>query len=93
MSINDFMIKLIKKYQDNKDIIGRGRCKHIPSCSNYGIECYKKFNFFKATLLTTWRILRCNPFTKKVYDPVPLSKKEKEDLKRIFEENIKNKEQ
>lgn len=77
MKINEQMIKLIKKYQENKEIIGSGRCKHYPTCSNYAIECYQKFGFFKATFLTIWRILRCNPWTKKVYDPVPLTKEEK----------------
>jgi putative component of membrane protein insertase Oxa1/YidC/SpoIIIJ protein YidD len=31
--------------------------------------------------LVAWRILRCNPFTRKVYDPVPLTKEEKRLLK------------
>lgn len=86
--LNKLAIKLIKSYQRNKDLIGSGRCKHYPSCSNYGIECYQKFNFFKATFLTIRRILRCNPFTKKVYDPVPLSKAEKILLKKQIEKEM-----
>ncbi len=78
------MKKLIKKYQKNNK--NKGRCKHIPSCSNYGLECYEKFNFFKASLLTGYRIIRCNPFSKNPYDPVPLNKEEK----RIKLEEIKN---
>lgn len=85
MSLNSFAIKCIKKYQKNKAIIGTGRCKHYPSCSNYAIGCYEKFNFFKASFLTCFRIIRCNPFTRKVYDPVPLSKKEKIELKKLKE--------
>ena len=77
MARNKLAIKLIKNYQKNKQIIGTGRCKHYPSCSNYAIGCYEKFNFFKASFLVGWRILRCNPLTKKVYDPVPLTKEEK----------------
>ena len=45
MSLNEWAIKCIEKYQKNKEIIGSGRCKHYPSCSNYAIGCYKKFNF------------------------------------------------
>lgn len=81
MSLNNLAIKLIKKYQANKDIIGSGRCKHYPTCSNYAIGCYEKFNFIKASILTLFRIIRCNPLTRKVYDPVPLSTKEKKELK------------
>lgn len=69
-------IKLIKFYQREKS--GRPpRCKYTPSCSNYALEAYQKFNFFYASLLTFWRILRCNPFSKGGYDPVPLSRKER----------------
>lgn len=83
MSLNEWAIKCIEKYQKNKEIIGSGRCKHYPSCSNYAIGCYKKFNFIKASFLTVSRIARCNPLTRKVYDPVPLSGKEKKELKKI----------
>lgn len=86
MGLNEKVINLIKKYQDSKDVtIGSGRCKHYPSCSNYGIECYQKFNFIKASFLTGFRILRCNPLTKKTYDPVPLTKDEKKALKEKYE--------
>ena len=49
MSINESLIKLIKKYQNNKPPGTPARCVHYPTCSNYSIECYEKFNFFKAT--------------------------------------------
>lgn len=75
MFLNRLMIKFIKKYQSNT--LRQPRCRHIPSCSNYSLGCYKKFNFVKATFLTSYRIIRCNPLSKNVYDPVPLTKKEK----------------
>lgn len=65
-----FIIKLIKKYQSattNKN----PTCKYHPTCSNYAIDAYKNYNFFYATILTIWRILRCNPFSKGGYDPIP----------------------
>ena len=46
-------------------------CRFTPSCSAYAIEAYKKRGFFVGTILTVWRILRCNPFCKGGYDPVP----------------------
>lgn len=70
------MIKLIKYYQKLK----RGKtshCRYSPTCSNYGLEVFRKFNFFKATWLTTIRILKCNPLFKPKYDPPPLTKIEK----------------
>ena len=46
-------------------------CKYIPTCSEYGIEAIEKYGVLKGGLLTIWRILRCNPFSKGGYDPVP----------------------
>ena len=46
-------------------------CKYIPTCSEYGIEAIEKYGAMKGGLLTVWRILRCNPFSKGGYDPVP----------------------
>lgn len=86
MSMRSWAIKAIKKYQQNKQIIGTGHCKHYPTCSNYAIGCYEKFNFVKASFLTLFRIIRCNPFTKKVYDPVPLNRAEKKALKSMRQE-------
>ena len=89
MGINDKMIKLIEKYQNNKLPNTPPRCVHIPTCSSYSKECYKKFNFFKATFLTIKRIIFCTPLNKKLYDPVPLTIKEKikdKELKKIAAE-------
>lgn len=80
---NGFAVKLIRTYQKNKQIVGTGHCKFYPTCSEYAAQTYKKFNFFYASLLVIWRILRCNHFTIRKYDPVKLTKKEKQDLKFI----------
>lgn len=84
---NDFVIKLIKKYQKNKQLIGVGHCKFYPTCSNYALETYKKFNFFYASILVGIRILRCNPLAKRKYYPVKLTKEEK--ARRKYLDNIK----
>lgn len=63
-----FIIGLYRKYIS--PILGRGKCRFTPTCSQYAIESYKKYNFFKATFMTIWRIIRCNPFNKGGHDPV-----------------------
>ncbi len=83
MKRNSRTIKLIKLYQKHKRI--SGRCHFIPSCSNYAIEAYSKFNWFYASFLTGFRILRCTPFTKRRVDLVPLSREEKERNKVLAE--------
>jgi conserved hypothetical protein YidD len=47
------------------------RCPYYPTCSAYGLEAVQKYGAFKGSLLAGWRILRCNPFSKGGYDPVP----------------------
>lgn len=46
-------------------------CIYYPTCSQYGIEAISKYGVIKGGVLTMWRILRCNPFAKGGYDPVP----------------------
>lgn len=46
-------------------------CKFQPTCSNYAIGVIEKFGFFKGSWLAIKRILRCNPFSKSRYDPIP----------------------
>ena len=43
----------------------------LKTCSEYGLEAVEKYGALKGGLLAVWRILRCNPFSKGGYDPVP----------------------
>ena len=46
-------------------------CRYDPVCSQYGMDALRTHGALKGTLLTTWRILRCNPLTRGGLDPVP----------------------
>jgi len=47
------------------------QCRFEPSCSEYGLEAYRRHGFAKATAKTLWRIVRCNPLNEgPTYDPV-----------------------
>lgn len=63
------LIKFYRKYISGMK--STPTCKFIPTCSQYGIEAIEKYGALKGGLLTIWRILRCNPFSKGGYDPVP----------------------
>ncbi len=41
-----------------------GQCKYYPSCSQYAIDAFKKHGFVKGGALATWRLLRCNPWSR-----------------------------
>ena len=46
-------------------------CRFTPSCSQYAIEAFKLHGMLKGSALTVWRLLRCQPFGKGGFDPVP----------------------
>jgi len=52
-------------------IIG-GQCRYEPTCSRYGIQAYKTYGPVRGSAMTIGRILRCHPFSKGGYDPVPI---------------------
>lgn len=65
------MIALIKFYQRCISPVKPPCCRFTPTCSAYAIEAFTKRGFFVGLILTVWRLLRCNPFSKGGYDPVP----------------------
>ena len=46
-------------------------CRFHPSCSSYALEAVTKYGAFKGLYLTLLRLLRCHPYHKGGYDPVP----------------------
>ncbi len=63
-------------------------CRFTPTCSEYAIEAFKKRGFFVGFGLMTWRILRCNPFSKAGYDPVPEKRRQRALKKKTGENKI-----
>ena len=37
------------------------KCRFLPSCSDYCIECFKEHGFFKGLYLSLKRIIKCHP--------------------------------
>jgi len=71
------LIKMIKLYQHVPGSF-HDNCKHIPTCSNYGIEALEKHGSIKGSYLTIKRIIKCNPFFKGGIDLVPERKNKNE---------------
>ena len=46
-------------------------CRFTPTCSQYALEAVEKYGALKGGFLALKRILRCHPFSKGGYDPVP----------------------
>ena len=70
--MSNVCIAIIKFYRKHlSHLKGHGTYIFYPTCSEYAITAFEKYGFFKGSLLTVWRLLRCNPFNKGGYDPVP----------------------
>jgi hypothetical protein len=46
-------------------------CRFEPTCSTYGYEAIEKYGIIKGGWMALRRILRCHPWNRGGYDPVP----------------------
>ena len=69
--MKNILIAVIQFYRKNISPMKTTKGPYYPSCSQYGLEAVEKYGALKGGLLALWRIIRCNPFSKGGYDPVP----------------------
>lgn len=67
-------IGLIKFYQKAISPFKPPSCRFYPTCSEYGLEAFKRFGFIKGFYLTIKRISKCHPFHQGGVDLVPEKK-------------------
>jgi len=65
------LIGAIRLYRKTLSPLIGQQCRFEPTCSHYGEEAIAKHGALRGTILTVWRILRCGPWSKGGYDPVP----------------------
>lgn len=65
---------LIRFYQLAISPHTKPRCRFSPTCSQYAYIAIGRFGVFKGTYLAGRRLLKCHPFHKGGYDPVPEKK-------------------
>lgn len=46
-------------------------CRFEPTCSEYTLEALRVHGALRGTALGVWRVLRCAPWSKGGWDPVP----------------------
>ena len=69
--VSAFFCFLIKVYQICISPFFPPSCRFTPSCSIYAREAILKYGPWKGVFLAFKRIIRCNPYCKGGYDPVP----------------------
>ena len=79
--INHLLILFIKLYKYLISPFFQNKCRYLPTCSDYFIDCLKLNGSVKGSILGIKRILRCHPI--KIlgggsgFDPAPTLKKSK----------------
>ncbi|WP_314596582.1 membrane protein insertion efficiency factor YidD [uncultured Selenomonas sp.] len=65
------LLFLIRFYRGFLSPLKPPSCRYIPTCSEYAMIAVEKYGAAKGSFLAIKRILRCHPFHKGGYDPVP----------------------
>ena len=69
-----FLIFIIKIYQYFFSPLLGNRCRFLPTCSDYFIDCLNEYGFFKGVYFGLKRIIKCHPVKflggGKGFDPV-----------------------
>ena len=65
------LLAAIRFYRRNISPLRKPCCRYIPTCSEYALEAVEKYGPWKGSWLALKRLLRCHPFHKGGYDPVP----------------------
>lgn len=65
------LIAVIRFYQRGISPLTPPSCRFTPTCSQYGLEAIQRYGAGRGTWLTIKRLLRCHPFCRGGYDPVP----------------------
>ncbi len=69
--MKSLLIFLVKLYQWFISPVLKKNCRFQPTCSTYMILAIKKYGSIKGVFLGFKRLLKCHPFYKGGYDPVP----------------------
>ncbi|MDQ7937811.1 membrane protein insertion efficiency factor YidD [Lactiplantibacillus sp. WILCCON 0030] len=65
------LISSIRWYQRAISTFSPAHCRYWPTCSTYTIEAVERFGAARGGLMGLARVLRCQPFVKGGFDPVP----------------------
>lgn len=67
------MLASLRFYKRNVSPLLPLACRYVPTCSEYAATAIERFGPAYGSYLAAKRLLRCNPFAKGGYDPVPES--------------------
>jgi putative membrane protein insertion efficiency factor len=65
------MALAVRGYQKALSPLFGPHCRFYPSCSSYAVTALRRHGLVKGAVLTTWRLVRCQPFHPGGVDHVP----------------------
>lgn len=67
-----FLLMLLSCYgKFISPLLGKSKCRFLPTCSEYSGQALKNFGVIAGLYLIIWRLVRCAPWSKGGYDPLP----------------------
>jgi uncharacterized protein len=54
---------VLRAFFPSPGVAGAPTCKYHPTCSEYASLAYRELGLVRGTAKTTWRVLRCNPWS------------------------------
>lgn len=71
MAVKCGIVALLRYYKAFISPLLPNSCRYYPSCSSYAIEAVEKYGITAGLWLSVKRLLRCGPWHRGGYDPVP----------------------
>ncbi len=65
------LVFVVRGYQILLSPYFGSQCRFSPTCSHYSLQALEKHGAIKGAYLTIRRLLRCNPWHRGGFDPVP----------------------
>ncbi len=65
------VIFLLRRYKRYISPLLPPSCRFVPTCSVYTVEAVEKYGVLRGLMMGGMRLLRCHPFARGGYDPVP----------------------
>jgi uncharacterized protein len=65
------LIYLIQLYRHMISPLRPATCRFMPTCSQYAVDALTEFGLVRGTWLATVRLLKCGPWHRGGWDPIP----------------------
>lgn len=66
------LLKFLRIYKWALSPLFPPACRYVPTCSEYAMEAVERHGALRGSALAAWRLLRCHPFVRGGFDPVPI---------------------